>query len=75
MRPPRYAFVRWTDSVMHEDGSEHGLMTGVSLGWVVEDNEDYITLAVDCWEDGEFRTCESIAKTAVEDIRYHEFRK
>lgn len=65
---PNYAMVHWTDA--SSEDNDHGLTDGVAIGWVVEDNEEYIALATELGEEGDYRFHLSIPKVNVNDIKY-----
>lgn len=73
---PRFAIIDWTDAAVHGN-DEHspddlGLnpVRMTSIGFVVKDMTRYITLAMDDFHDGTYRSCETIPKSGITKIEY-----
>jgi hypothetical protein len=49
-------------------------MNGVSVGIVVREDKDSITLAIDRWQTNEYRNCETINKRQINKIQYTKLR-
>ena len=66
----------WTDSAMHgseaysADDPNLGTIEGFSAGPLVRETDDYITLAMDHWNSGDYRHLQSISKRCVNKVKY-----
>ena len=69
----RYARVLWTDAAHMEElapGENGGPIDGLACGIVVEDEDSHITLALEAFEDGDYRKLLSIARPMVREVEY-----
>lgn len=66
-------YVRWIDSViLNEQIYPHEVPKPVeihSVGWVAEETEEHITLTREIMDDGDYRSCVSIPKVAVREVK------
>ena len=74
----KIAIVNWTDSALHGTETYKPTdpilrpVTGVSVGIVIREDKESITLAIDSWDTGEFRNCETVCKRQINKIQYKE---
>lgn len=70
----KIAIINWTDSALHgtnnyrADDEELKSMEGLSCGIIVREDKKSITLAIDDWNNGEYRNCETICKKQINKI-------
>mgnify|MGYP001583178281 CR=1 FL=1 len=69
------AIIQWTDSALHgtenykADSEELRPVTAVSVGVIVKNEKDYITIATDSWDTGYYRNCATILKRQVDKLQ------
>ncbi len=72
--PGTVVIVWWTDSAMHPsdvcraDDPTLGPMSGISAGMLVKDDDEGVTLALDLWDTGDFRTLQSIYRGQIHHV-------
>lgn len=72
--PGTVVVVWWTDSAMHPDyvvsadDPSLGPIEAVSAGMLVREDQRSVTLAIDSWETGDFRTLQTIYKRQIDHI-------
>lgn len=75
------AIINWVDSALHgtdaykPDDPILRPVTAVSVGIVVRKDKNSITLAVDSWDTGEYRNCETICNQQINSVKYLNLKK
>ena len=68
----KIAIIRWTDSALHAQdviyGDDERLspVEGVSVGLLVKETKEGITIATDYWGNDEWRNCATILKRQID---------
>lgn len=76
----KIAIIHWTDSALHgvenykADDPELKPIKGVSIGIVVKNTKEAITLAIDAWETGYYRNTETILKRQIDHIEIKDLK-
>ena len=69
MSEERVVRVEWTDAAYHEDyGDDLSPIRGIAVGWLVADEPDYITLALEWFEDDTYRRLLAIPRRMIDHI-------
>jgi len=69
--------ILWKDAALHgvgqfsKDSEELGIINGLACGILVKETDEYITIAMDKFEEGAtpFRTCQSYPKSGIIEIK------
>ena len=76
----KIAIIQWTDSALHgtenyrADDETLKPVRAVSVGIIVKNEKDYVTLAVDQWETGNFRNVETILRRQIDYMEIKEIK-
>ena len=74
----KIAIIHWTDSAIHgadsitKDDPRLKPMKGISVGHLVKEDEEAVTVAVDWWETGAYRNAETILRRQIDHIQITE---
>lgn len=76
----KIAIIQWTDSAIHGmdtlsgDSTSFKPMKGFSVGLLVKDDKDGITIANDYWGNNEWRGCETIYRKQIDNYEIKEIK-
>ena len=67
---PPLVHIHWRDACGHSGYQTSGLMDVHSAGWLVNEDEECITVAQDAYDDEDWRKSISIPKVNVKQVTY-----
>lgn len=76
----KIAIIHWTDSTLHGTGQINKddpilkPMKAVSIGILVKEDKQGITISTDDWGDGEYRNCETVYRKQIDFLQILEVK-
>lgn len=76
----KIAIINWTDSALHgtenysKDDEILKPVKAVSVGVLVKNEKDFITIACDAWDTGNFRNVETILRRQIDKLQIKELK-
>lgn len=67
-RTPRLVLIHWLDANGHHTDGQVTPVHGLTAGWVISDEPEFLRLASEIFEDGDARELSAIPKAIVKEV-------